>query len=244
MFKLLETAKFTQFTGGGKGGAFRLIVTKERIGWEYRIFDFIQYELSHNKNMIISVDEKDLETARLKYDNHNYTDNFLRPFEQKILMHTTTKKNYDAIMKDGYLKSWNLLKKLGIITESMPIGYLLGDPPDYSDYIMFSNGGANAEIVVSSKQKQSLEMNIDIPYIAGARFYFDCEKIAKNGLLVRDGAHLKVKDNLKIDKYILWIATPDNLGISENTTPRIFAEKADMVFYEKFGIRINNDTRI
>ena len=77
-------------------------------------------------------------------------------------------------------------------------------------------------------------MNIDAPYTAGARFYFDAEKIAKDGLLVRDGAHVKVRDRLDVNKYFLLVVTPDFLGISENTTPRIFAEKADAVFHEKF----------
>ena len=86
-------------------------------------------------------------------------------------------------------------------------------------------------------------MDVDIPYVASARFYFDAAKVAEDGLLVRDGAHLKVKDKLPLDKYLLWIATPDVLGITEITTPRIFAEKADQVFQEKYGVVMNRDTR-
>jgi hypothetical protein len=243
MLKLIEVAKFKQFTGGGKDGIFRLILTKKRVGWENRIFDFIEYESSYSKNIIVAVDKADFEIAQSVHSNHSYTDNFLRPYEDKVLVHTTTKENYHSIMKDKKLKSWNLLKTIGAITEDLPIGSLLGDPPEYSDYIMFSSGGISSERVVSSRQAKRLEWDIDVPYIAGARFYFDAEKIAKDGLLVRDGAHLKVKNSLEIDKYILWTATPDILGISESTTPRIFAEKADMTFYENFGIQINSDTR-
>lgn len=222
---------------GGNGKILRFVIAKERIGWEYRIFDFIQYESSHNKNIIVAIDENDLKTAQSVYGNHSYTDNFLRTHEHKILIHTTTKENYISIMKDGYLKSWNLLKKLGVLAEDKPIGNLLGDQPDYSDYIMFTNDGSiNAEIVVSSRQKGKINEDFDTSYIAGARFYFDADKIAQNGLLVRDGLNLKVKDSLQIDKYILWIATPDVLGISEETTPRIFYEKANAMFEQKFGI--------
>ncbi|MCL2421041.1 MAG: hypothetical protein FWD03_04220 [Defluviitaleaceae bacterium] len=230
MLKLLNTADFKQFTGGGMGGVFRLIITKENIDWPYRLHDFIQYESTYGKNIILAVDKEDLEYAQQIYENHNYMDKFLRPHEPRMLMHTTSKENYASIMQDGCLKSWNLLKNLGAGKEEKPIGHLLGDPSSYSDYIMFADGGVSAECIVLSKQKSTLEMNIDTPYIAGARFYFDAQKIAEDGLLVRDGAHLKVKDRLPIDKYIIWIATPDVLNISENTTPRIFAEKADMTF--------------
>ncbi|HEY5590395.1 MAG TPA: hypothetical protein VIK55_05200 [Paludibacter sp.] len=140
-------------------------------------------------------------------------------------MHTTTKECYQAIKLDGCLKSWNILKQENVLTEDKPIGALLGDPVEYSDYIMFNNGGNSAERVISSKQKGYIEMDVDIPYIAGARLYFDCEKIAQDGLLVRDGAHLKVKRCLPLEKYLLWTAIPSELGISEDTTPRIFAKK-------------------
>jgi len=238
MLQLLETADFKLFTGRGKEGIFRLIITKETPDWAYRVCDFIEYESTHGKNMILAIHKNDYEAAQSIYDNHSYADRFLRPYEQKVLVHTTTKENHVSIMQDGCLKSWNALKKSGVNAEEAPIGRLLGDPPDYSDYIMFSDGGVFLEIVVASKQKGKIEMDIDSPYISGARFYFDAERIAENGLLIRDGGHLKVKDCLPIDQYILWIATPDALGISENTTPRIFAEKADSVFAEKFGIAL------
>ena len=229
MFKLLDAADFNLSTGGGIDGIFQLIVAKGNTDWAYRLFDFIQYESSHNKNIILAVDAEDLEAARQTYGTHGYMDRFLRPYEQKILVHSTMKENYKSIMHDGCLKSWNMLSNHGKGNES-PIGHLLGDPLDYSDYIMFSKGGVAPEIVISSKQKNRIEMDIDMQYVAGARFYFDAKKIAEDGLLVRDGAHLKVKDCLDVGKYILWIATPENLGITENTTPRIFAEKADLTF--------------
>ena len=243
MLKLLESANFELFTGGGVNGIFRLVITKANIDWEYKVFDFIQYESEAKKNIILAIDKQDYEIAQRIYGVHNFKDNFLRPYEHKILMHSTNKENYAAIIRDGCLKSWNMLKELSELTEEKPIGNLLGDPFDYSDYIMFSNGGISVESVISSRQKGRIEMDIDFPYVAGARFYFDAAKIAEDGLLIRDGAHLKVKDKLTLDKYLLWVATPDALGISENTTPRIFAEKADQAFQDKFSITLNRDIR-
>jgi len=234
MLQLLETADFKLFTGGGREGIFRLILTKENLDWAYRVCDFIQYESAHNKNMILAMTKEDYEMAQSLYGNHSYADRFLRPYEQKALVHTTTKESYVSIMQDGCLKSWNVLKTRGVIMEEAPIGRLLGDPSDYSDYIMFSDGGVFSEVVAASKQKGKIEMDIDSPYIAGARFYFDANRIAEDGLLIRDGGHLKVKDRLPVAPYVHWIATPEVLGISENTTPRFFAEKADSAFAQRF----------
>ena len=243
MLKLIDAAEYFSFSSGGKDGLFHLIITKENPDWHFKIFDFIQYEESHGNNIIISVNQSDLDEAKKVYNGHSFNENFLRPYEPNILLHCTSKECYQSIMSDNCLKSWNTLRNENKLTYENPIGELLGDPVDYRDYIMFTHSGKSAERVVSSRQKGYIDMNFDSPYIAGARLYFYAEKIAKDGLLVRDGVHLKVKDTLPIEKYLLWIATPEILGISENTTPRIFAEKADMMFNEKFNITLPVDTR-
>ncbi|MEE1503284.1 MAG: hypothetical protein UGF89_03435 [Acutalibacteraceae bacterium] len=124
------------------------------------------------------------------------------------------------------LKSWNKLN----IPEKEPIGKQLGDPVHFSDYIMFG-GGVSGEIVVNSKQSGKIVMDIDAEYKTGARLYFDAEKIAKDGLLVRDGAHIKVKDCLPLEPYLIWTATWENVGLERQiSTPRIFAKLSDEKF--------------
>lgn len=92
-------------------------------------------------------------------------------------------------------------------------------------------GGVSGEIVVNSKQTGKIVMDINAEYETGARLYFDAEKIAKDGLLVRDGAHVKVKDCLPLEPYLIWIATWDNVGLeSPISTPRIFAKLSDENF--------------
>ena len=242
MLKLVESADFTLFTGGGTDGIFRLVLTKATDHWPYRLFDFIGYESALGKHIILAINGEDYEAARRLYHGHSHKDTFLRPYEHPILVHTTTKQSAAAIMDDRCLKSWNALHRLAATRESAPIGSLLGDPPDYRDYIMFSNGGVSVERVVSSRQRGSIEMDIDAPYIAGARFYFHGAKVARSGLLVRDGAHLKVRDALPLADYLLWTATPETLGIPALTTPRLFAETADQAFQAQFAIPLNRDS--
>jgi hypothetical protein len=145
------------------------------------VLDFIQYENETGKNIIVAVNPNDLNDAKTVYANHSYKDAFLRDYEMPVLMHSTTKDNYRCICRSGCLKSWNFLKEVALSNEEIPIGSLLGDPKDYRDYIMFINGGYSAEIVVSSKQKGYIDMNLDDEYVAGARMYFDAAKIAAGG---------------------------------------------------------------
>lgn len=64
------------------------------------------------------------------------------------------------------------------------------------------------------------------------------KKIATDGLLTRDGAHLKVYDSLEIKKYLLWTATSEIVGLHDETTPFEFGAKSDEMFERKFDIKL------
>lgn len=236
--ELVNDDSFYIFSGGNDF-VFRLAISKKCDDWKYRIFDFIEYELSHDKQIIISINNKDYEDAKKAYKGHSFTDNFLRKHEKRILVHSTTLSGFNSILHDEMLKSWHILKSEGKIKETYPIGKFLGDPIEYSDYIMFTNGGVTGEIIINSKMKSEIAMNIDEEYHPGARLYFDAELIANDGLLVRDGAHLKVKDILPLDKYLLWYATIDNINLNQlQITPANFSKTADMEFENQLSIKL------
>ena len=145
----------------------------------------------------MSITEDEYKEVQRYYVGHSHNEKSLRDYEPKILVHSTSMENWIQIQKDGMLKSWNRLN----ITNKEPIGKQLGDPVHFSDYIMFG-GGVSGEIVVNSKQSGKIVMDIDAEYRTGARLYFDAEKIAKDGLLVRDGAHVKVKECLPLEHIL------------------------------------------
>ncbi|KRQ87563.1 hypothetical protein ABG79_00364 [Caloramator mitchellensis] len=117
VLKLLDDADYFLFTGGGQESVFQVIVTKKCSDWKYRIMDFIEYETSHNKYIIVSVSRGDLDTAKKEYSGHSYMDRFLRPYEWKVLVHSTTWDCWQSIKKDGCLKSLNTLKLEDFIKE-------------------------------------------------------------------------------------------------------------------------------
>lgn len=174
--------------------------------WKMAVGDFIGYNEANGRNAILVMSETDYEMANKYYYGHKYDETFLRKNEPICLIHNTPLSNWESIQRDGMLKSWNYLKFERCVYEEQPIGLELGDPIDFSDYIMFG-GGITGEIVVNSKQQGKIVMDENAEYFTGARLYFGAEKIANDGLLIRDGCHLKVKDKLPLVPYLNWVAT-------------------------------------
>lgn len=212
---------------GANNSAYTIKISKQlHDDWKMSIGDFIGYCDANNLNGIVAITKDEYTEVQNYYAGHSYNETVLRDFESPVLVHSTSMENWLQIQKDGMLKSWNNLS----ISEKEPIGKQLGDPVHFSDYIMFGVG-VSGEIVVNSKQSGKIVMDIDAEYKTGARLYFDAGKIAKDGLLVRDGAHVKVKDSLPLEPYLIWVATWNSVGLENQvSTPRIFAELSDKEF--------------
>ena len=113
----------------------------------------------------------------------------VRPNDAKWLVHSTTAQGWDAIQACGELRSQARLRREG---ESMPNlgGEWLGEPADYTDYIILANAGAMApEFVVASRNANRMITEPDTPYNPGARLFFDGHRLIRDGLVVRDGLH-------------------------------------------------------
>ncbi len=233
IFMLTDSKDYNMFVGRQNGCAYTVKFSRfANENLRFALCDFIGYNESNNKNIILFLKNEELLEAKNSYAGHSYNESFLRTTEPKVLVHSTTLDSYKQIQKDSKLISFN---KLNLNCE--PIGVQLGDPKDFSDYIMFYNGGVTGEIVVNSKQKGSIVMNINDEYVPGARLYFDAEKIANDGLLVRDGCHLKVKSELPLSQYLIFTATAESIGLEKTiSTPKEFAEKADNIFKQKLSV--------
>jgi hypothetical protein len=236
---LTNSDKYHMMNGGGSNSLYTLSVSKKYPNWEMSLMDFIEFQTSYHKNIILSVTDIDLKKANKKYGEHHFNENYLREYEPKVLIHSTTKNGWESIFNDSCIKSWNILKTEKQGWEDIPIGRQLGDPIDFSDYIMFSSGAISSEIVVLSKQNGKIIMNQDMEYLPGARLYFDIQKITEDGLLIRDGCHLKVKDTLPLKPYLIWVADWKSVGLeSEFSTPTQFTQRANDCFNEIYGEKV------
>lgn len=87
-----------------------------------------------------------------------------------------------------------------------------------------------------SKQAGEIMMDVNHPYKTGMRFYFDAAKMAEDGILLRDGIHVKVKGELPLERYLIWCADWRNVGLeSQISTPQEFTDRANAMF-EKLGV--------
>lgn len=229
---LTDSLDYRQLCGCRDSGPYTVCISRSLCReWKMAVCDFAGFCEAGGKDAVLVLPEEDWTSARQAYGGHMYCDPFLREDEPSVLIHSTPLENWRAIRRDGMLKCWNRLRRERPGWEEQPIGRELGDPPDFSDYVMLG-GGVTGEIVVSSRQKKSIVMDENAEYLTGARLYFDAEKIAQAGLLVRDGCHLKVRDALPLEPYLLWAATWETAGLPGRTsTPKRFAEEADRQFY-------------
>lgn len=224
-------------TGIGSKGVYSIRLSRLlNDDWQLSVGDFIGYCEANGLNGIVVISEADFQEAKKKYTGHHFNEPILREDEPLVLIHSTTTESWKSIQQDGMLKSWNRLKADKETWEDCPIGSQLGDLSEFSDYIMFG-GGVSCEIVVNSKLSGFINMDANSQYHTGARLYFDAKQMAQDGRLIRDGAHLKVKDSLPLIPYLLWAATWDKLGMeSPISTPKVFAETAD----RQFGTIVGN----
>ena len=231
---LLTDEDYPMHVGGEKDRAYVLRIGKKHSNWRFALGDFIDYYGSADHKALVALSQETLDDALKAYEGHSCRDNYLRDYESPVLIHSTTKNSYESIRKDKCLKSWNRLKKEGFFTNEEPIGMLLGDPLELRDFILFGSG-VTGEIVVNSKEKRRIEMDCDQEYQPGARLYFDMKRIAEDGLLIRDGSEMKVKDVLPLDPYLIWVATIEELDLEPGAiTPKQFADKSDSFFREHF----------
>ncbi len=236
---LTDSRDYRYMCGGNNGCAYTIKLSKALCGdWRMSVGDFIGFNTAREKNMILVMTEDELKSAERGYSGHSFNEPELRRGEPTVLVHSTTKDGWRSIERDGMLKSWNRLKYENKISEEEPIGSKLGDPPDFRDYIMFG-GGATGEIVVNSKQSGKIVMDDSAEYVTGARLYFDADKMARDGLLIRDGCHIKAEGALPLEPYMIWAATWESVGLEgEISTPKIFSSYADSKFTDLTGIVI------
>lgn len=229
---IVNDENFRIFTGPNDCNEFCIKINKSTlVYWKYAVCDFINYNYTSNYESIIISSEEDLIEALIMQDYCKETGNKLRDYESKILVHSTTLENWEKILIDNStLFSWNYLKETNRIKEEMPIGNLLGDPREYSDFIMLGNGDNLAgEYVVMSKEAGLIKCNECDEYQPGVRIYLNAEKLIEENKLLRDGVHYKVYKSIDLKKYMIDVVKASEFG-DRMFTPIEFIKTANHLF--------------
>lgn len=231
---LTDSTEYRQFNCF-ENSIYTIKISKNYEFWYYDLCDLIDFYNYTNIDVVLEVNENELSLARQLYGNHKYNESTLREYESKVMTHSTTKENLESILISKKLKAWNVLSREKPNWENQPIGFLLGDIEDFSNYVMLSLISQNNEIITASKTNGTINTDINQSYIAGARFYLDAQRLASDGLLLRDGAHIKVRNFIDLEKYLIWYSSPERLDIDEHTTPKEFFELSNERFITEYN---------
>ena len=233
--ELTEESGFQLICGDQGDGVYSIRLSRpDHPDWHMAAGDFLSFHEAMGIPFELGLDERDIYSMREHYQGHIYNDPYLRPGEPTVLVHSTPAESWEPIRREGQLLCWNALKARGALREQEPIGAALGDPEDFRDYIMFGSG-VTGELIVSSRQKGRICTDPQADYLAGARLYFDAALMARNGLLLRDGCHIKVRDRLPLEPYLIWEADWKAAGLgSPRSKPETFARLADGEFSRRF----------
>jgi len=212
------------------------LVVKPQSDKEFeRLTDFVIYETSYDRNVILKIPDNISESIVDKLETSiKNSKNIIRATDVKWLVHSTTKQLWEEIKKVGKLLSPSCLKRCGKEVNEIGLKALL-EPVDYSNFIMLDVLDGCGELVVNSRQRGHICLDPNIEYIPGVRIYFNAHKIISDGLATRDGLHvLKVFERLSLDKYMVLVIK-DTMLIRQVWTPTVYTQFSNEFFLKKVG---------
>lgn len=206
-----------------------------------RIANAINYEESMDRTVgIWSEDSNNINFIVDKLDNIEVP---IYPKGDKFLCHSTTVESMIEILKDGELKSLDLLSKEGKVIKT--IRNKLVEPEESTTYIDFCTPESlSSEMVVASRQYEDIFSMKNIKYKPGVRMYFSLEGLLLNENKVVDGLHtLRIKDRLSLNyvKYIVF-STEDDLNKAKPFMNYEIQNKS-LVFNIKDKVELNEFVR-
>lgn len=225
----------TNMLNGAK--VYTLRVSPEFDFQHERLFDFVRYETSYNRNLIIKSIEIEGGHIKKSIDELEYDDlTKVRETDPKWMVHSSTKELWKSIKETGSLLSPSELKERHIEVKEIGLKALM-EPKDYSEYIMLDVLNGCGEIVVNSRQLGHVCTDPNASYNPGIRLYFDAHRIIEDGLATRDGLHLlKVKKELPLERYLVGVIEKDLLEPKDVWTPTTYTEAANNYFLNTIAV--------
>ena len=237
-----ETDQF--FTGAAGNGLFSARFGRRVDHLENRLIDFLRYENSHGRTVILSFPEDvDIDGFVARALSRTPDANTVRSNDPLVVVHSTTMDAWESISAEGRLRAASRRDvercQAPDSSELSEVArYYRGEPAECGDYVMLGGvGGTSPEAVLASKQAGRFVLDEDAIHEPGVRLYFDNHRIITDGLGTRDGVHLiKVYQHLPLTPYLLAAISVDDVQLENNAqmwTPRTFVAKANEAFSDK-----------
>lgn len=196
-----------------------------------RLGDFLRYEASHGRTVIVAGLPETAVVAALAADRPPAA---VRSYDARWLVHSTPRAAWELIAQCGELRAAAYLAPPAAGKPTLGQA-LVGDPPDYAEYVALGPLEAlGPEFVLACRQAGRMLPDPEAVYEPGVRLYFDAHRIISAGLAVRDGLHtLKVRARLPLAPYLVAaLGVPDvpPLAGGESWTTTHFRDCANAVF--------------
>ena len=234
------------FVGLSKTDLFHYKFRRDDPNIEAIVADFLRYENDHGCTPILFFPEDmDIDNFVRHALRTTPPPHVIRDTDPKYLLHSTSLRAGEQILRDQELKSFAVLSRdhparldwHGLRSSS------LGEPAEYADQInlgLMDNPGGET---VQASHAAGRFLSPDDSYTPGFRFYFDGHRIIKDKLDVRIAWTVKVRNRLPLDPYLVAAISVTDVNPrreTENWTPRLFTEQANIVFLQQVNGRKNN----
>jgi hypothetical protein len=241
-FCILDTQDDQFATGQSGQGPFSARFGRKVPHLERRLADFLRYEYVYDRQVILDFPpDIDIDARVVQAFASTPPPSTVRPEDPPILVHSTNLAAWQGIQADGALKAASQLAQAGSPNAqgNGPLEvYLRNEPPEYRDHIMFGEiGSCGPEMVVASYQAGRFVMDEQATYRPGVRLYFDCHRIIRDGVGVRDGLHtLKVYQYLPLQPYLIAAICAQDIHPEGEPAPwtlRTFVDQADTALRQR-----------
>lgn len=236
------------YTGRSKSGLFSARFGRKVNHLQNRLADFLRYENAHGRTVILSFpDDINMDEFVSQALSSTPEADVVRPTDPEIVVHSTTCRAWAAIRRGGELKASSRLRSEAKLqrTPSSPSSemseieqYYASEPPEYADYVMFSEiDSTTPEKVVASCAQGRFILEDDAVYEPGVRLYFDNHRIIVEGLGTRDGLHtIKVHSLLPLSPYLITAIGVADIDLEDKRQAwsiRTFVEETNKVFWQR-----------
>lgn len=233
--ELMDANDAQFFHGTRDNGLFTFRAGRRCVRLEERLADFLRYEHYWGRRVIATGPaDVDIDALLRRVLDEIPSGPVVRALDPRWMSHSTTLPRWQAIRACGELRSLARLRREGLDIRGVGLADLR-EPDDYAEHVMLGiHDAINGEFVVASHGTGTIRTEENTPYEPGVRLYFDCHRIIRDGLAVRDGLHqIKIHDHLRLDPYLvatIGVADVDPTRLVPTWTPASFLAAASLHF--------------
>lgn len=130
VYCLTDSSDYQMMVENRHACVYTVKVSRHYNNWEMSVCDFLQFQESRHKNILLSIRQEDLEKAQQAYRGHTYNEPFLRENEPDVLIHS---------IFYSLLGSYGIINSILVSLSGVRVGFLT-DPSIFRGVLVFTEG--------------------------------------------------------------------------------------------------------